>query len=511
MNSLKERYLIIVLLVCAFILGGILHVSLYGKEFTTCIVQIYYGAVVVIWAMSIQLRITHDRVRNCILLIACMLLLYLVLQVERYNLIRLNGTLFRNIWYWYYVPMIWIPLLFYIISKCIYTSKEQKNNILLILLGIVLCIGFVTNDYHFGAFRIKDMTNPDNSSSYGPIFIIFTVYMACLYVASIINIVRKNQIISIKRLSWVPLVISVVGAAGVVAAETTQLLSVNGIRIWNMTEWYAFVVIGILESCIVIGLIPSNTGYMSLLRHVSVPVELKEKDGRKVISSEQHFSDTEHIQINTFPVLGGEITWAVDMSNIHRLNEQLEKAAEQLQNRINYLQTENNTKEEQETLNSRNRVYDKITKIVFPQLLEVERLLNDAALDKVDEVLPYVSVLNTYIKRRCNMELMKEDMEMLPLSELKLAISESASYLQLCNIQTAVVGSDNEGDYPADEIIRVYEHFESIIEKHISSMSSIMVVITGNNDGINTRIMVDDEPIDEFVMRKEAGYDGAFA
>ena len=168
------------------------------------------------------------------------------------------------------------------------------------------------------------------------------------------------------------------------------------------------------------------------------------------------------------------------------------------------MKTENNTKEEQETLNSRNRVYDNITKIVLPQLVEVESLLNDTSKDEVDKALPYVAVLNTYIKRRCNMELMKEDMDRLPMSELKLAMSESASYLQLCNIKTAVVGNDDGEDYPADEVIRVYEHFELIVEKHISSMTSIMVVVTVNNEKISTRIMVDDEPIDEFVMREEA-------
>ena len=504
MKSLKDRYLIIVLLICAFILGGMLHVSLYGKRFATCIVQIYYGAVVVIWAMSIQLRIIHERVRNNLLLIASMLLLYLIFQVERYKLIRPNEALFRNVWYWYYVPMIWIPFFFYVISRCIYTSNQQKHNVTLILIGILLCVGFVTNDFHFGAFRINDMTNPDNNNSYGPIFIAFVLYMTGLYIASIINIIRKNQLLSIKRLSWIPLAIFMVGVIGIIVAETTRLLSVNDIRIWNMTEWYAFIVIGILESCILIGLIPSNIGYMSLLQHMPIPVELRENEGGMVLASEHRFSDTEHIQINTFPILGGEITWAVDMTKLHRLNEQLEEATEQLKNRINYLKTENNTKEEQETLNSRNRVYDNITKIVLPQLVEVESLLNDTSKDAVDKALPYVAVLNTYIKRRCNMELMKEDMERLPLSELKLAMSESASYLQLCNIKTAVVGNDDGEDYPADEVIRVYEHFESIVEKHISSMTSIMVVVTVNNEKISTRIMVDDEPIDEFVMREEA-------
>lgn len=82
MNSIKSRYWIIILLVCAFAVGGFLHVALYGKQFAACIVQIYYGAVVVIWAMSIHLRIIQMRVRNSLLLIAGMLLIYFVFRLR---------------------------------------------------------------------------------------------------------------------------------------------------------------------------------------------------------------------------------------------------------------------------------------------------------------------------------------------------------------------------------------------------------------------------------------------
>lgn len=505
MNSIKSRYWIFIRLVCAFAFGGVLHVALYGRPFAACIVQIYYGAVVVIWAMSIQLRIIEVRVRNCLLLIAVMLLIYFVFQVERYKLINMDDFLLRNVWYWYYVPMIGIPLLFYFISRNIYSSREtllRPVNILMLLFGSFLCLGFVTNDLHGLAFHITDWTNPDQNYSIGPIYWGFLIYMLVLYAAALANIVRKNQLIAIKRLSWLPLVVFVIGAAGIIVAETTDWLAFHGIRIWNLTEWYAFIVIAILESSIVIGLIPSNSGYMRLLESMPVPIELRDKSGNTILSSGYKALNEEQMQVKTFPIPGGDITWAVDMTKLYKLNEQLEIATEQLQNRNDYLQTENHTKEEQETLDSRNRVYDKITQIVLPQLIEVERLLDHQSTEEIDANLPHAAVLNTYIKRRCNMELMKEDMGKLPLLELKLAISESASYLQLCNIQTAIAGSD-EGEYPADEIIRAYEHFERVIESHIADVASIMVVITGGQNGIVIRIMMDDEPVDEFVARRE--------
>lgn len=505
MNSIKSRYWIIILLVCAFALGGFLHVALYGRPFAACIVQIYYGAVVVIWAMSIQLRIIQRRVRNSLLLIAVMLLIYLILQVERYKLIKTEGFLLRNVWYWYYVPMIGIPLLFYFISRAIYSNNEtliRPVNILMTLFGFCLCIVFVTNDLHGLAFHITNQMNPDQNYSIGPLYGGFVAYMFVLYAAALANIVRKNQLIAIKRLSWLQLVVFIVGVVGILVAETTDWLTYNSIRIWNLTEWYAFIVIIILESSILIGLIPSNLGYIRLLESMSVPIELRDKSGNTILSSGYKYLHEEQMQVKTFPILGGDITWAVDMTKLYKLNEQLEKATEQLRNRNNYLQTENNTKEEQETLNSRNRVYDNITQIVLPQLIEVEQLLDTRSPDEVDANLPYIAVLNTYIKRRCNMELLKEDMDKLPLLELKLAISESASYLQLCKIQTAVAGSD-EGDYPADEIISAYEHFEEIIEKRIADIASIMIVIMGGPNGVMTKIMMDDEPVDEFVARRE--------
>lgn len=513
MNSIKGRYRTIILLLFAFILGGFLHIALYGKKYATCIVQIYYGAVVVLWAMSIQLRIIYKRVRVCLLLIASMLILYFILQVEKYNLIRDNVVLMRNVWYWYYVPMIWIPLLFYIISQCIYTINVKIMNILTIafmLIGLVLSFCFITNDFHMKAFVITNMEMPEKGYGYGPVYTFFVVYMFLLYTASIVNIIRKNQLISIKRLSWLPLIISIAGAIGIIIAEATDALSINNIRIWNLPEWYAFIVIEILESCILIGLIPSNTGYMSLVKSMSVPVEFREKNGKKVLSSDFNYIDQSHMQVNTFQIHGGEMTWAADMSKLHVINEQLEIATEQLQNRNNYLQTENKTKEEQETLNSRNRVYDKITEIVLPQLIEVERLLNDDLPDNVDKNLPYVAVLNTYIKRRCNMELIREDMDNLPLSELKLAMNESASYLQLCNIQTVIAGSE-KGEYPADDIICAYEFFESVIEKGINKFSSIMAIISEARESFTLKIMADDEPVNEFVAKKEDKNDSSFS
>lgn len=512
MNSIKSRYWIIILLICAFAFGGLLHVALYGRQFASCIVQIYYGAVVVIWAMSIQLRIIQMRVRNCLLLIASMLLIYLIFQVERYKLINSEAFLLRNVWYWYYVPMIGIPLLFYLISRTIYSDNEallRPINILMMICGSCLCIGFVTNDLHGLAFHFADYNNVDQNYSLGPIYWGFVLYMFVLYAASLVNIIRKNQLIAIKRLSWMPLVVFIIGVIGAIVAETTEWLAYNGIRIWNLTEWYAFIVIAILESSILIGLIPSNLGYIRMLESMPIPIELRDKSKKTILHSRHKSLNEEQMQINTFPILGGDITWAVDMSNLYKLNEQLEAATEQLKNRNNYLQTENNTKEEQETLNSRNRVYDKITQIVLPQLIEVDSLLDAGAADEVDANLPYVAVLNTYIKRRCNMELMKEDKVNLPLLELKLAVSESASYLQLCDVQTAVSGSD-EGEYPADEIISAYEHFENIVESHIDCMDSIMIVIIGAQNGITTRIMIDDEPVDEFITRREAYDDYAF-
>ena len=51
----------------AFLIGGLLHVALYGIDFFDCISQMYYSALALVWAVTIQKRVSDRRIRNRLL------------------------------------------------------------------------------------------------------------------------------------------------------------------------------------------------------------------------------------------------------------------------------------------------------------------------------------------------------------------------------------------------------------------------------------------------------------
>ena len=61
MSNRLEYTIYIILLIPAFLLGGFLHVALYGVSFFECICQIYYATLTLIWGVTIEKRITHKR------------------------------------------------------------------------------------------------------------------------------------------------------------------------------------------------------------------------------------------------------------------------------------------------------------------------------------------------------------------------------------------------------------------------------------------------------------------
>ena len=64
MSVKHENIICIILLVPAFLLGGLLHVTLYGVDFCDGICQIYYSVLAILWGISIDRRITHKRIRE---------------------------------------------------------------------------------------------------------------------------------------------------------------------------------------------------------------------------------------------------------------------------------------------------------------------------------------------------------------------------------------------------------------------------------------------------------------
>ena len=123
---------------------------------------------------------------------------------------------------------------------------------------------------------------------------------------------------------------------------------------------FIFMMTGFWESCIIIGLVPSNSRYMLLMDFLPLNMQITDKNGRLrfdsaklTITDEQRRAALSspvmlegYIMLNSRSIPGGNAFWTEDRSKIERLNEELKQRTDDLRNKNEILSRENRIKEE---------------------------------------------------------------------------------------------------------------------------------------------------------------------
>ena len=484
----------ITLFAAAFLLCGILHILLYSVEFTLSFSQFFCGVLTLYWAVSVGKRVTDGKLRVIMLWIAACLLLHFCLQIMRYTFFYESITVGRYLWYAYYVPMIAEPLLCFFLAVHIYrprTSPLPRAYMLLILAGIVLALGVLTNDLHFWAKSFPNgVMDGIGQEKNEWLYYIVTFFICGLYAMTYAVILKKDLRFARGRYRWLSLVPIMVSLVYFSLFSLNVGIRLFGARLWNLGEILAFCIIATLEACIHAGMIPANMGYESIFSAAFLPAVILDSKGAPVYrtaAADYPFSENEDTKVMSHAIRGGSVEWTVDMRQVHELNRQLEDANQQIEARNAYIAEENRIKQERAELETRNRMYDSITQIVKPQLERIDELLCSEE-GSVEKLLPKLTVLSAYIKRRSNMELLSAA-GTLTVVELVSALTESLDYIRLCGINTAL-SSIGTGSYPAAMVISAYERVEAIVEDSLDTLSALMVTVRSDKQRLIVRMML---------------------
>ena len=139
-----------------------------GGVYSNYIRSALYLLLFFLWAVSIDRRIIQKQTLHCLRLTAALMLVWLVLRTLKYEVVT-DLTVARYIWYLYYLPMLFIPLLGVYIALSLGKSEEFRltGKIgTLALIPVTLFLLVITNDLHqqMFAFRSGVPGRPDNYS-----------------------------------------------------------------------------------------------------------------------------------------------------------------------------------------------------------------------------------------------------------------------------------------------------------------------------------------------------------
>ena len=148
---------------CLFVFAGLMHTVKTSipliNTLTFVTTTFIYMGLILSWTVYIKRRFISDRIRKMLVSMAAFLLFYILMRTVKYSFISVEQqTLARFLWYCYYLPQIFAPLISFMTACTVGLPEDRKlskNWIFAFLAAAFLTVGVLTNDYHQLAFRFN--------------------------------------------------------------------------------------------------------------------------------------------------------------------------------------------------------------------------------------------------------------------------------------------------------------------------------------------------------------------
>ena len=355
--------------------------------------SLIYIALYIGWGISVYRRILYAPVRRYMVGVSFLAVFWFMLRTLKYHFVA-SPNVIRHLWYGYYVPMLFIPLLFAAVS--LYLGKSETFRLpiwakLLLYLPPVLCVLLVlTNDLHQFVFSFPSggiCIGESGTYTYavGYYFIIAWV-VVCALTAFAITLYKCRLAQRKKYLPVLVLPCSIVYA--VIYASGAEWMQIIG---GDITAAQCLMFVGMLECCIQVGLIPTNTGYAALFEAGTFGAQITDNDYQirytsanspEISKGIMQKAETAAVSLDkntllkSHPIDGGHVFWQEDITEITALLERLEENNETIAE-SNYLEQENyRVKLKIKTLREKNRLYDLLQDKTAEQVDLLERLFS---------------------------------------------------------------------------------------------------------------------------------------
>ena len=470
------------------------------------------------WGISVCRRIIQPQVRRYLNAISALMVFWVTARTLRHLFAETPWAL-RHLWYLYYLPMLFIPLLALFVALSLGKPDNfrlPKWTALLYIPTAALLLLVLTNDLHQLVFRFpEDAVVWMNEYRYGIVYFPVVGWMVLCALTALVIMLVKCRVPNSRKvlvLPFVPVVLSVIyGALYIFQLPWLRLIA------GDVTVVFCLLIAATLESCIQCGLIQSNTHYNDLLLSCTLRVQLTDPEYQRLLSSRsaepiplQIMRQTETgpvrldggLRLSGAPVRGGHVLWTEDVSELLEVLEELQDVKDSLEDNNALLRAEYTLKAREAHIAEQDRLYNIIQRETAPrikllaELTDAFETMGDEAQRK--QILGKMAVIGAYLKRRSNLIFLADKTPLFQEKELHLTFGESMDNLELCGITCGLL-SELEGPVEARQLMKMYDLFEEIVERSIDTMSTITVWI-GPADGalritINTDSAADLSPL----------------
>ena len=460
--------------------------------------NLIYIGLAMAWGFSISRRTLHRDDRRWLLLGCAMAVLWLFLRAVKYRFFS-DDAITRHLWYLYYVPQILAPL--FSLFAALQLGRREGDALsrkwyLLFIPAVLLIGGVLTNDLHQLVFRaVPGAATLETDYTHGWMYYLAMTWIVGLLLATGIIVYRKCRVSESRRYAWIPLCVFLGGFA------LCALSFANIYTFHKMPECFCLTFAAFWESCLQVGLLPTNGHYRFFFSESTVAAQIvngrgepvyRAKNAPNLTPDQLEAAACESIllsadtRLQSAPVQDGRVYWLEDISKINRIQAQLAEINAQLSEENELIQAENELKRQRAQIEEQNRLMDAMLSLVQPQLLAINRLLSD----KSAQSLKHICILGAYVKRRVNLALICDKKMVVPVDELAHCIRESLTYLTQYGAVCAL-HQEGRGSVSSREAQTAYDFFEDCPEAALPSLSALMVRLECG-ERFSIRLMLED-------------------
>ena len=448
-----------------------------------------------VWCYSLWIRIVQTQARRYLLAISVLMVLWILLRSIKYSIE--NTDVERWLWYFYYFPMLFIPMLSVFVSRSLGKGEDfrlPRWTKILYVPTLLLLLLVLTNDLHQQVFSFPSGVLSDREYRYeGGYFLVLGWGALCAGFA-FLSMAKNCRIPRSRRIRWLPLVPLALSLA--YACAYVKKVYWVWVLAGDMTVSQCLIFASILECCIQCGLIQSNLGYDELFEATSLPVQITDQAFCSQYVSvamrgalppnelRQMRVDTIHLGDDTLlkrhRLRSGWVFWKEDISALNQIRKELELTRDELRDTGDVLAAENAQRARWLKLTEENRLYDMMEAQTARQIAMLRDLLAELRKtedpDRARHLLGQVIIIGTYIKRRSNLIFVGVQRGAISAQELLLCLNESSENISVSGADCKTIAK-GEGQLTVEQATQVYDLFEAVVETELESLRALLISI----------------------------------
>ena len=479
-----------------------------GGNYPSYVRAALYLLLFVLWGYSLDQRIIQKPVLHCLRLMDVLMLIWLTLRTLKYEVVT-DMTVARYLWYLYYLPIIFIPLLGVYIAIFLGKSENyqlSKKSWLLSLIPAALFLAVITNDLHQQVFVFESGIPgvPDNKVFFHrPVYFVILVWVVSCVCFSIVQLLKKTRLPSIGKRRMMPFVLSCV----MLLYGVLYLLGFQVVRdiFGDMNVMFCLFYAAIYESCIHCRMIQSNTGYVELYEATTLASCIADQNGHILLHSRtagenmvcpqegESIVCPDGMRISAAPIKDGFVIWGDNVQHLTELRARLDENKRKKENNKKKLKDAYLVQKQLYELTEKNHIYDELEEKHKKQTERIKELLEqcrNAKPPKMREHMKEILLLGTYIKRSANLYFLSQEYEKLPQQELRLTIDELVRAMNSCEVECGVVYLTTK-PIASKEVERLFELLKTITEMTIRELHSLFISVSDQEMNLSVECMTD--------------------